>query len=126
GAGNLMQLGLDVKTSEHGPEGTKSLDDAMEQVRRGASGLAERLPEWIRHAHPVLIVPIVVTTARLLTTEARLENSDLLSGDVGDTPLRETPWLWYGENVSPSLLPRVKREYGLSTQNPINESLVHE
>lgn len=86
-----------------------AIEDAAGQVLRGVNGLIEHLSEGenrLPEACSVEIVPVIFTTARLLTASTDLATADLTTGRVpveaGD--LREVQWLWYRYHASNALL----------------------
>ncbi len=87
-----------------------SLEKAIAQAFRGASGLIDRFGT-VPFGRPALrveerrgvIVPVIFTTARLWGSECDLRASDLHSGKAPRAGLKRLSWLWLRQNTSPEL-----------------------
>lgn len=105
-----FHIALEVKAALKGESSgrTRVLHDAISQVENGLSGVMGTLADN-RHmwgaVTKIYFLPVIFTTARLYTTDADLSQSDLQTGDLppGAT-VTERRWLWYEDNVSPTLL----------------------
>ena len=100
-------VGLEIKDNDvKGNSTGRGLDGAVTQALRAAAGIIVAAGE-----HPALIgdrltriVPVIVTTARLMTCDTDLAQTDVTSGHLPcDITVSQQPWLWYRVMVSPSL-----------------------
>jgi hypothetical protein len=98
-----------AKGDAHG-EGREVIEAAINQAILRIAGLAEFLSDWqhrtlLKEQRPnqysARLLPVVFTTARLWTTDAALNDADLLSGNLPETPLSEVRWLWLEHVISP-------------------------
>jgi len=112
----LYQIALDVKSHARGDSDSKGrgqIEDAATQVCRHLNGFVEfyhrhstlmqkQRPEGKRR---IVLVPVILTTARLWTTEFDLSTSNPETGriDIENFTVREVPWLWYQYHQSPGL-----------------------
>lgn len=110
----VAHLGMELKGGEHGNSLGKTLDDAVTQVVRGASGLAEQLQSTGTPGERVTIMPIIVTTASLFVANRVLEDAELQTGNLPDLELTPVDWLWYVQHVSASLLPAARPQIDVS------------
>ena len=55
--------------------------------------------------HPVILVPMIWTTATIWTTNADLSQASIADGTLaeGDVPVQERPWVYYQYHQSPGL-----------------------
>lgn len=84
----------------------KGLEQATTQALRGSAGLANMIKQKqaLQAITRVKLFPVVFTTARLFATETDLSTANLSTGRFADPiEIREVPWLWLRQNVSPSL-----------------------
>lgn len=101
----IAHVGVEVNTGAKGDSTGKALKEAIDQAHRGASGLANLIPTWIRSGTQTTIVPMIVTTAALFVTRQPLEVASIETGDLESVPVVETPCLWLLTPLSASLLP---------------------
>ena len=75
---------------------TDAIEDALRQVTLGQTGLANTL----RRAHALMIrlIPVVVTTAELMTAHFEDERVSLDSGKIAPTDLKLEPRKWLAVN----------------------------
>lgn len=105
----FYHLAIEVKSGETGDKNGKSygeIEDAATQICRGLNGLIDlyaKYPQKLTNT-PVIIIPIILTTANILTGNLEIENIDLLSGKL-NTPPNLTPkdWIYYQYHQSPAL-----------------------
>ncbi|HRI38444.1 MAG TPA: hypothetical protein PLO50_07805 [Nitrospira sp.] len=113
---DLYQIALDVKSPGKGDSdsrGRGQIEDAATQVCRQLNGLVEfyyRHTALMTTPNPngkkrVVLVPVILTTARLWTTEFDLSTANPETGKIeaSDFEVRETEWLWYQYHQSPGL-----------------------
>ncbi len=103
-------IAQEVKTGQagDGAGGRSAIDDAVTQAIRGASGLAEAyagLDEGrLMEAPHLFIVPVIVTTARLVVLGVDLSDADLQTGNLPlNAPVEERPWLCFRTMTSSRL-----------------------
>ena len=86
----------------------KDFDHSLTQVFRGRSGLIEELAgiEGLRYGGGA-VVPVIFTTATLVTTETKLSEADVATGDLPLTAVQSKQWIWYDYRLSRSLRPDV-------------------
>jgi hypothetical protein len=107
----IYQVAVEVKTRELGDDmgrGRGQIEEAATQVCRGLNGLIglfsnKELPR--EGMGPISFLPVVITTAKLWTTETDLSLASLNSGELEKTDLAVKPvtWLWYQYHLSPAL-----------------------
>lgn len=115
-SGPAAHIGLVLKSDRKGDPnprsmGKSAITEAVTQVLRGASGLANDLytrPVAVA-MDPTCIVPVIFTTAELWVSDAELEKSDLDTGSLDGIDLapRRVDRVWYRHNVTPDLRPAV-------------------
>jgi hypothetical protein len=112
-------IALEVKTNAKGdPKGKgRTLSEAIRQVQLAASGFISALVEQrhiLESLGSVIVLPVVFTTARLLTSAARLDRAELQTGTVPALEeLKEERWLFFESNVPPDILiQKVQRDGG--------------
>ena len=68
---------------------------------------------------PIVLVPVIFTTASVWTADTDLATADLISGevDLGSTTVTQVPWLWLDYPVSPGL------QHGVTRSQPDQEPL---
>lgn len=104
-------LGFEVRRAntkgQSGGETGQAIEDAITQVLRGLNGYVETLKRKPRltDGDPMYFMPVIFTTARLWSSKANLESSDLATGkiDITQDVFEEVPWLWYQYPMSPGL-----------------------
>lgn len=108
-------LGIELKTNAPG-DGISSrpaVNDAATQVLRGVSGLIDHLfnsPRMLfTQAGIARFLPVIFTTAELWTSEAKLNEADLQSGEVSINQVSRVDWLWFTHNRSPELQHSIDR-----------------
>jgi len=108
-------VALEVKTNLPGDSKgqARSLRDAITQTQAGANALLAMLAQnqvlWKDERRTsVIVIPVIITTARLYTTDANLANADLATGRIPDgATVTRQDWLWLEDNVSPDLVHEV-------------------
>jgi hypothetical protein len=103
-------LGVELKTGKEGNAGGVSrgaINDATTQVLRGANGVLNALSsdhtafEVDQRYH---VIPAIVTTARLWTTETPLRAAAAADGSLPEMlNLVERDWIWLRHHMSPNL-----------------------
>jgi hypothetical protein len=97
-----FHVGMDVRLKGQAGDptggGRGTWNEAHTQALRGASGLIHTVaaePALLGNQEFMSIVPVVVTTARLLTVTGDLADTDLKSGELSDSAsVGERQWLW--------------------------------
>lgn len=107
---NEYHLGYQIKSDERGDSKGSNIDainDACTQVCIGVNGLIEAFIEG--QTAEALMIPVIFTTARLWTTNARISISDLSSGKLNEpVEVREQSWIYYQYHQSREII----HEYG--------------
>ena len=105
----FYHLAIEVKSGEVGNKSGKSygeIEDAATQICRGLNGLIDlyaKYPQMLPNA-PVIIIPIILTTANILAGNLEIENIDLQSGNLNTLPtLNPKDWIYYQYHQSPAL-----------------------
>ncbi len=109
--GTAYHLGFEIRGAHGGNEETptsrNAIDESATQVMRGIAGLTEvyaRNAARVREGPPLLLMPVIVTTARLFSTPADLSQSGLSSSDMPSVPeLQPEEWVVYQFPLSPML-----------------------
>jgi hypothetical protein len=85
---------------------TSAINEAMNQVLRGAAGFAAFVREQrlLAPGSGALIFPVIFTTARLSVTNTDLSSADIETGQLSSVDVEEPGWAWLQHNVSSSLL----------------------
>lgn len=112
----LYQVALDVKSNDKGDSDSKGrgqIEDAATQVCRHLNGLVEffhRHTNLMNNHKPrnkkrMIVVPVILTTAKLWTTKFDLSTANPETGKIeaSELPVTEVPWLWYQYHQSPGL-----------------------
>lgn len=107
---NVFHLGLELKGEGKGDAQGKprgGIEDAVTQVMKGLNGLVSFLATSDRASSLKVmnLIPVVVTTASLWSSDVDLSNADLKTGeiDLKDSGLQPRKWLWYQYPQSPGL-----------------------
>lgn len=113
----LYHLGFELRTGQKGETGVSSrgaIEEAAIQVCKGFNGFIEELKKKGKNflnesANPIVIIPVIFTTARLFVSEVDLGSADIETGnlELTDVDLSERSWIWYEYNLSPSILKNV-------------------
>ncbi len=123
---DFFHIAVEVRSNEKGYEfgkGRGEIEKALSQVLRGLNGFASVLaqrPNLVKGTQKRLL-PVIVTTAHLWATSAKLEDSSLSDGTIVDdeVELTEVQSIWFQYVQSPSLrhnVPvRATREVPLET-----------
>jgi len=105
----FYHLAIEVKSGETGDRNGKSygeVEDASTQICRGLNGLIDlyaKYPQMYTNT-PVIIIPIILTTANILAGNLEIENIDLLNGNLKTLPsLTPKDWVYYQYHQSPAL-----------------------
>jgi hypothetical protein len=106
-------VGLEVKDNSTTGSGLgKSLDAAVTQAIRGASGMIAATasePNLLNGALMTTVVPVIITTARLVICETDLARSDVRTGRLpADVAFQERSWIWYRVMTSASIRHQVR------------------
>lgn len=108
----IYQIALEVRSDDKGETSSKGrgeIEDAATQACRGFNGLidfvASRQDMISKEESYFGFIPAIITTARLLATEANVSSADLTTGQVPklEPPLEEKDWIWYEYPQSPGL-----------------------
>ena len=108
------RLHFEIKSGEIGDcSKGKQLDESITQVMRGLNGFIEytifRMKKAdfksVRNNKKIAFLPVIFTTARILTSDVDISESDLLSGkiDVNKIKLEEKEWCYFQYNQSQNL-----------------------
>lgn len=116
--GRELKGGAD--SSEGKGLGRSAIEDAVTQVLAGTSGLSRVIsehPDRLPIGHPVPVLPVIFTTARLWYSEALLTSAQLPTGalSLADAPFEEVQWLPLQYHQSESLVSEVPREAIMTT-----------
>lgn len=104
------QVGVELKNARLDGNGVgKTLNEAITQAMRGASGLANDMLSWIEADETAIVIPMVVTTAQLFASKTVLSAAALTTGELAAVSVEQPPFLWYTTNISRSLMPSVSR-----------------
>jgi hypothetical protein len=108
-----LQLKAENPGDKHG-KGHDVIEEAVTQVLLAANGLVDafhREPQLIAKHRQAVVVPIIVTTANIWTTEKNLSETDIGDGTITGTPLavQEAKWVQYRYPQSPTLRHTVER-----------------
>jgi hypothetical protein len=116
---DAYSLALELRTGRTG-DGTgaaparssndRTINDAVTQVLRGVGGLADYFAQnraMTKSVSTITFVPVVVTTAELWASDARLEAAELATGHLskGSVRLTRKEFLAYQYAASPDLRP---------------------
>lgn len=88
GIGDDCHLGFELRAKEKGDpcaEKRGAIDDAATQVLRGVAGYVEFLahqPQLIPSNSSVMLIPVVLTTARLWLSNVDISDGDIATGNV--------------------------------------------
>ena len=103
-------VGLEVKTQEKGePQGTTrgGLEIAITQALKGVSGITNAIAKQkmlMDGAPSLTLIPVIFTTAKLVTCETDLSMADLANGRLPENAqIADTPWLWFRRASTPAL-----------------------
>jgi hypothetical protein len=104
----VYDVAVEASTGEKGDDrGSRSgaIEDAVGQVCRGLNGLIEYFRLYGNgDEEPFEFIPVVVTTAELLTTTKPLTESDLSTGKVAlGGEVQSRPWVFFRYPQSPGL-----------------------
>jgi hypothetical protein len=118
---HVYEIGIELKTNREGDpvggSGRGAIEEAASQVLRGMNGLIDFMqsePETWEREQEIRLLPVIITTAQLWTTDADLANADLRSGNLPPDGFSIEPqeqiWLHYPQSPSlrPSSLPAEK------------------
>lgn len=117
----IFDIGFSVKMGSRGDVNPVSndrdaLEQACQQVCKGVNGLIEvlgnnaDLQQTVAGIERVDFLPVIFTTAKLLTSDVDLRNTDLMTGEIetSDTVI-ERDWLYFQYPQSPTLLHTLNR-----------------
>jgi hypothetical protein len=105
-------VGLETKSGVKGDEqggGRSALNDSVNQALRASSGLTNTFaemnnPDLLGPRRNLVVIPVVLTTARLFTCDVDLSEASLEDGRLpADVATSERDWLWYRTNLTRSL-----------------------
>jgi hypothetical protein len=89
----------------------KTIEKALKQVMLARGALMQDLAD--AHANPLryaggAVVPVIFTTAELVTTETALRTADVHTGDLKTLEGTTTrSWIWFNWNLPRSLRPKI-------------------
>lgn len=108
-------LGFEQRTNRHGDgvgHDGKTIEQAVKQVFQGTAGLLQTLgadPDLLlRYEEPLLLIPVIFTTAEIFVVEDDISTADLASGDLDAVSTVQEPWIWYQANLSRNLRPALQ------------------
>jgi hypothetical protein len=84
-------------------------EKAVHQAALSAMGLVHRITAWRNDRQPFYVVPVVVTDASLVTTEADLSAATGPDWQVPELRVDPVHWIWREQHVFTSKLPVVER-----------------
>jgi hypothetical protein len=106
----VCHIALDVRSNEKGEQhdsGRGAIEKAASQIMRGLNGFVDLLAthQAIMKGHPLVIIPVIFTTARLWLSHVDLSESDLRSGEVDlkNSAFESVPWVCYQYHLSPGI-----------------------
>lgn len=108
----IYQVAIELRSNDKGDNSSRGrgeIEDAATQVCRGFNGLIDffssRQNILLNEDSYVGFIPAIITTARLLATEADVADADIATGQVTllEPPLQEKDWIWYSYSQSPGL-----------------------
>ena len=111
-ADEVYHIGIPMKVPKKGDSQGfgrgSAIEEAMSQVCRGLNGLAKFLldQEGLRQdSTGIRFVPVIFTTARILTSDVDLKETELATGEVNSEELivTEKSWIWYRYHQSQGL-----------------------
>jgi len=109
-------LGFDLRTGEKGDgfgNNIAAINSAVTQVLRGTSGLINHIHHGVMNSigasGAFIFIPAIFTTAQIWITDADLGAADPATGDldVAAIEAKQTDWIWFTHNRSPSLKPNI-------------------
>jgi hypothetical protein len=112
GSHDIYHIGVEVKSDRKGNQGgsaTGAIEDAATQVLRGLNGMIEHFmrnrPHKSLPSDSVMFLPVIFTTAQLWSSDVKLHEGNLQSGniDLADASFKRVPWLLYQYHLSPGL-----------------------
>ena len=86
--------------------GHGQIEDTATQVCSGLNGFLDYMVRQTRIDTPpfdAVVIPVIITTARLFTCPADLGEADLATGELSTCDLTETDRVYYQYHLSPSL-----------------------
>jgi len=108
----IYHIGMEVRSrsvaGEPDSQGRRAINDAVEQVLRAVNGLVDYVDgkaNLVVQYSPWFLMPVVLTTARLWTSDVDLSSANLASGqlDLSKVSVAPADWLFLNYNVSPGL-----------------------
>jgi hypothetical protein len=112
--GEPFHVGKEINTGAKGDgtgTGRSAIDASVTQIIRGRSGLIEYLAthqKVLGVNAPFVVVPVIFTTATIVTSTADLGASSLDKGRLPKMSADTPPWIWYDYNVPWSMRPKVQ------------------
>lgn len=107
---NAYQVALELKTDQSGDgtsSGRSAIEEAASQVCRGVGGMVEFLftnHHLLTESKPIVLLPVIFTTAELWTTNADLSESDCATGKLpSEVKVEKADWVCLQYHVSPGL-----------------------
>lgn len=120
---DVMDLGLEVKTSQKGDgvgaNERSAINAAVTQVFRSSSGFIQYLFDSeggkisLEIPKRYYFVPVIFTTAKLFVTNTDIGAADLNTGRLSDelTDIEEKDWIWFNHNRSINLSHSIPFDY---------------
>jgi hypothetical protein len=136
--GKEFHIGLELKLKDasgdrqpKGVTGTGAIEDAATQVTLCLNGIIEffkGMPPPTRNQAVMTFIPVIITTAQLLSTTADITEYDFENGELSheSVPVEEQKWLFYQYPTSPGLrhtIPVAKPESDISSMPDLGKSL---
>jgi hypothetical protein len=109
-----FHIGKEIKTNLKGngtSQGRKTIDDAINQIFRARSGFMEYLGTHLGVLPantPTVIVLVVFTSARLVTSDIDLGTAKIEDGKLEKVITQMPKWIWFEYNVPWSMRPDVQ------------------
>jgi hypothetical protein len=120
---DTYHLGIETKTNEVGNSSGSTKSDEIEhdlsQVCKGMNGLVELIiskPSTYPSNRKITIIPLIITTANLFTSDANLENASILTGNYeDDLNLTQAKWLYLQYPQTPGII----HKYNILSNNDL-------
>jgi hypothetical protein len=102
-----FELKTDSKAGDpHGSPRGRDLGAAITQALKSVNGITDAIvtQSKLMGEPPFTMIPVVFTTAKLVTCETDLSEADLTTGELPKgLKTTETPWLWLRQACTPEL-----------------------
>jgi hypothetical protein len=105
-------VGIEIRTRDQKGDaqgGRGAWDDAVTQALRGATGIVHAVadePNLFGRFDSMVVIPAIITTARLLACETDLGDASLDTGELpAELQVNSRPWLWFRVFASANVRP---------------------